>query len=104
MACQDCIRFEVCDRKWRNNDGVMKMRDSEECKYFIDRSHYIEQKHGFWLYEEDCYGDPIYQCSNCGVYFILVEGTPEENEYDYCPSCGAKMDELEEKERVREHE
>ena len=34
--------------------------------------------------------DRYYQCSECGSY------TYEENLWDYCPSCGAKMDEVKE--------
>lgn len=41
MACNNCIRCEVCNRKWVEDNGIMKMRDVQECKYFIDRSKII---------------------------------------------------------------
>ena len=32
-----------------------------------------------------------YECSNCGELWTLNAGTPEENNMNYCPKCGAKM-------------
>lgn len=46
-------------------------------------------RHGRW---ED-YEENTWQCSECGELFYLEDGTPQENEYRYCPNCGAKMDE-----------
>lgn len=48
-------------------------------------------RHGRW---ED-YEENTWQCSECGEQFYLEDGTPQENEYRYCPNCGAKMDEEE---------
>jgi len=36
-------------------------------------------------------GVGTYQCTYCGEPFILVEGTPRDNEYNYCPKCGAYL-------------
>lgn len=45
-----------------------------------------------WENEDDYYGDSIiWCCSVCKDRFILNDGTPEENNYKYCPSCGARM-------------
>lgn len=45
-----------------------------------------------WKNEDDYYGDSIiWCCSVCKDRFILNDGTPEENNYKYCPSCGARM-------------
>ena len=33
----------------------------------------------------------VYMCSVCAEPFILLSGTPEDNKYNYCPHCGAKM-------------
>lgn len=57
-----------------------------------------------WENEDDYYGDSIiWCCSVCKDRFILNDGTPEENNYKYCPSCGARMvsaDERKEKENA----
>lgn len=45
-----------------------------------------------WENEDDYYGDSIiWCCSVCKDRFIINDGTPEENNYKYCPSCGARM-------------
>lgn len=41
-TCKDCIRYEVCNRKWVDDNGVMKMRDSKECYFFKDRSKFVD--------------------------------------------------------------
>ena len=30
-------------------------------------------------------------CDQCGEPFVLLEGTPQENRYNFCPNCGADM-------------
>ena len=50
-------------------------------------------RHGRWESFEDVFMETCYQCSECGLSFYLADGgTPKENEYRYCPNCGAKMD------------
>ena len=51
-------------------------------------------RHGRWEAFEDMMLDTCYRCSECGREFYLADcSTPQENEYNYCPNCGAKMDE-----------
>ena len=51
-----------------------------------------------WENEDDYYGDSIvWCCSACKDRFILEDGTPEENNYEYCPHCGARMVNTDEK-------
>lgn len=52
----------------------------------------VEVKHGRWLKCEDGWGDINYQCFECGQEWNLDAGTPEENNMNHCPNCGAKMD------------
>lgn len=44
-----------------------------------------------WVVEE-YWDDVIYQCPACKEYWALMEGTPKDNEYNYCPNCGQKLD------------
>ena len=47
---------------------------------------------GEWIAEVGYEGEVLYyECSNCKEAFSLLEGTPEENKYNYCPNCGADM-------------
>lgn len=51
-------------------------------------------EHGQWLHDE-CEtgeGSNTYKCSVCGTVQQLEYGTPEDNEWNYCPHCGAKME------------
>lgn len=49
------------------------------------------QKTGRWIEKDGYDGDTYYDCSECGESFCLIEGTPTDNLYNYCPNCGAKM-------------
>ena len=48
-------------------------------------------RHGKWIEQEDGFGDTYYDCSCCGESFCLIEGTPTDNMYNFCPNCGADM-------------
>ena len=51
--------------------------------------------HARWIPDETGTGEDsnTYKCSACGQIQILIDGTPKENGWAYCPNCGAKMDE-----------
>ena len=36
----------------------------------------------------------VYECSNCKELWVFDDGTPADNNYNYCPSCGAKITEV----------
>lgn len=55
-----------------------------------------EPKTGHWIEQDGYDGDTYYDCSECGESFCLIDGTPTDNLYNYCPNCGAKMAESEE--------
>lgn len=46
-------------------------------------------RHGRWIEQ---YEEGLYSCSACGTEWVTIEGTPKENDMDFCPHCGAKMD------------
>ena len=54
-------------------------------------------KHAHWIPDERETGEGsnTYKCSACGEIQMLIEGTPNENGWKYCPNCGAKMVEYE---------
>lgn len=53
----------------------------------------VEVRHGRWerrnmgLWDEDY----AYACSACGEVWTLIDDTPEDNNMNYCPNCGARM-------------
>ena len=96
-SCKECIHFDRCKGLYKF-DRLQKAV-SKGCSYFKDRSRFVELKSAEWIEDEDMYGDPIFRCSNCEARFVLEEGTPEDNDYCYCPTCGAKIQEQALKER-----
>lgn len=46
---------------------------------------------GKWVEIEGYDGDIHYQCDQCGNEFILIDGTPKDNNYHFCPNCGSLM-------------
>lgn len=52
-----------------------------------------ERKKGKWIEEDDGWDGIFWRCSECNEPFYLVDGTPVDNEYHYCPNCGANMKE-----------
>ena len=36
----------------------------------------------------------VYECSNCKELWTFDVGTPADNNYNYCASCGAKITEV----------
>lgn len=54
-----------------------------------------EVKHGHWKgINRNKYNDDEATCSVCGVTFS--SGYSDPSWWDYCPNCGAKMDEVKE--------
>lgn len=51
-------------------------------------------KHGHWIVDKSGY--PSIICSECGVKIPMVAGWCMDAHINYCPNCGAKMDEVEE--------
>ena len=46
---------------------------------------------GDWKFEPDIYDFGTYVCSKCGEPWTLIDGTPVENNMNFCPNCGAAM-------------
>lgn len=51
-------------------------------------------KHGYWEEVTDYggWGDTYYRCSVCGEEWYLEDGKPKDNNMNFCPRCGARMD------------
>lgn len=50
--------------------------------------------HGRWeVSTDEWFETDVYTCSKCRESYVLVEGTPKENLWHYCPNCGAQMHE-----------
>lgn len=51
-----------------------------------------ERKKGEWVEQDDGWAGTYWECSECKEPFTLIDGTPSDNLYNYCPNCGAKME------------
>ena len=49
--------------------------------------------HAHWIETEDLSGDHYAECSNCCLLWWIDSESSQEAEMNYCPRCGAKMDE-----------
>lgn len=52
-----------------------------------------EPRPGKWIEKGDDWEGVYYECSCCKEAFTLIDGTPTDNLYNYCPNCGTKMEE-----------
>ena len=50
-----------------------------------------ERKKGEWIEQDDGWDGIYYECSVCKEPFTLIDGTPQDNLYNFCPNCGADM-------------
>lgn len=77
-----------------NNGNLIVEHDKvnrflEACGMGIKALHEPERKKGQWeLIEEDW---NVYRCSACGEDWVLETATPQENNMNFCPFCGADM-------------
>ena len=55
-----------------------------------DIDYETERKKGKWIEHDNWYG-VYYECSVCKEPFTLIDGTPQDNLYNFCPNCGADM-------------
>lgn len=74
-------------------DGGIDINDFDEKLASMPAADVASVRRGRWETKDGWDGDEYYACSSCGAEFVLIDGTPSDNDYNYCPNCGAKMDE-----------
>lgn len=88
--------------RWYHDGGMHHWGDrsnwclrGEEVERLITEAPTIDAepvKRGKWLITPYTDYDDTYECSVCGNGWTFIEGTPKENDANYCPNCGAKME------------
>ena len=76
-------------------DALLEMLDVD----YLDGYKYLEilkhlpsaERKGKWIERDDGWNGVYYVCSCCKETFTLIDGTPSENLYNYCPNCRADM-------------
>lgn len=82
MICKDCIH-EQCCRIWEPNEKYFEKADENNCVAFKNKTDFVEVVHGKWIYNGAIWSN--WTCSNCN-------NDVDDFELNYCPNCGAKMD------------
>lgn len=87
-------RYIDADVAWAIIKRAMPLNQRENlAKAFeqIPSADVKEVVRGEWVERDEYYDDIVYRCSACRTDFCLYEGTPQENEWNFCPNCGADM-------------
>ena len=83
--------FEIRKEEYFNKGWMEDAKEVDEAQQMAIDALSAEAVQGEWMEIEDYNGDIHYQCDRCGNEFILIDGTPKENNYNFCPNCGARM-------------
>lgn len=68
----------------------------DQVMFRIDKQPTIDAEpivHPHLIESTDDRGCTCYECSQCSIAYVRINGTPGNNDYFYCPYCGVKMDE-----------
>ena len=92
--CEDAISREWLKTAIHNfYYGLKHTPTEEDIQAYIDAAPSVSTENtGHWIEQDGYDGDTYYDCSECGESFCLIDGTPTDNLYNYCPNCGAKME------------
>lgn len=77
---------------FNGQDGITISKISAD---IIGKQETVDAKpvvHGKWIECEYDFEGCYYSCSVCKNDWVCIEGTPKDNNMNYCPYCGAKMD------------
>lgn len=89
----DAVSRGVVDQiRWERDTALSQLEEiGISLGYPMDDVQKI--RHGHWIpVNPDVYGAEYFECSVCGMY--SRDGLfRKELDYEYCPNCGAKMDE-----------
>lgn len=84
------ILLDRLHQKILNNDSLMKEVTESELLALAEAKEKQMPKN--WIAEYIGDGDFAWKCPSCNDLFMLMIGTPQENNYHYCPNCGQKLD------------
>ena len=65
--------------------------DAADCIRYMDAADVAPVRHGQWIDNGANGYKWAFVCSLCGY----VDGHPFDNRHNFCPNCGARMDEVE---------
>lgn len=86
-------RYKLLEEFWKTNLHMLS-EQFEDLIIQMPEADVAPVVHGKWEVEEDIFGDDTYICSVCKEPWVLITGTPQNNNMNYCPNCGAKMTDI----------
>ena len=85
--CKRCFHFQVCAQVMKNQLFIrekMLKEENPKCEHFVNDANVVEVRHGKWI----SHGIAAV-CSVCQTEIVIEQ---YEEDLNYCPNCGAKMD------------
>lgn len=84
--------------EYQENNTQCKSSDDYElgqfnaCEYAIEIVKQLAEEYNndFCEWMQDDVGEGVY-CTKCGQMHIFIDGSPEENDHEFCPYCGKKI-------------
>ena len=91
MAINSLEIDEKYELEYENAEDIHREKEQAYMKGYEDASKKYRQepKTGHWIDTDETHS----KCDRCGAVFEIASGNGEAN---YCPNCGAKMEESEE--------
>ena len=90
-----CEQHDSCPGCYQGGPGFGIACRNALCMDVLDLLKAQEAKTGHWIEDETgtyTENHDTWECSECHEPFTLIEGTPEENTFYFCPRCEAKME------------
>lgn len=84
----------IINGKWMSETEIIALISQLTAdKKRLERQLEQGEKRGEWeeISEYNGWGDTHYRCSVCGEEWYLEDGTPKQNNMNFCPRCGADM-------------
>jgi len=95
--CAECAYYNMKSHKCARGCKIdPDSKKGEDVRFFVDCPLPDVQpvKHGKWeeLTNYGGWGNTHCRCSVCGEGWYLKKGTPQQNNMNFCPRCGSRMD------------
>ena len=84
------LRFQLNSKEVKEQHYPVQLSASDAEK-IIALLKEQETKTGKWILDDEDANS--WECSECGGLLIINDGTPNENDWYFCPYCGSKLEE-----------
>ena len=74
-----------------NADEAMALGMALAALRLVSREQVEEMWRSEWQYHPEDYDELTWTCARCGEAWTLIDGTPDDNNMNFCAACGAPM-------------